>query len=441
LVIIFTNCSTNEKQNLNEVISTQKKIENLNSITEITSFLKPKIQTFNIDPSIDTLIKCEKGTVLYLPKDLFNLNKVSKENHLVQIKITEYSSISDFIGGNLTTLSDDKILETAGMLNLSATVNNKSLSINKGKEYAIYFPKTDTIKKMTLFYGSKDSTERVNWDLAPTIKKEELKPQLLKNYKIGLSSYGFESTNDKVKRNIKKSIQTISQYFSKNFQVSKIINKEFYENQYSVFIKIQIDSSGKVNNISNYKSTIVTSEMEKKISDFLYQMPPIDIETSINEFSVVFSGFLDVDKKEYNKQFKEKYSSFRNQAITKIDKGELNYYILTATKLGWINCDRFWNTSEEKIDFIVKVKSPNDTKVIITFNEIKSVMQGEKQMDKVIFKNIPINKEIKVIGISYSNGLPTMGVGNTITDNNEFELSSFNQFSLEELEIELNKIN
>ena len=68
-------------------------------------------------------------------------------------------------------------------------------------------------------------------------------------------------------------------------------------------------------------------------------------------------------------------------------------------------------------------------------------MTGTYENGVLVFKNIPKGKEVKVIGISYLNGKPTLAVGESMTDSKDFELKGFKEFSLDQLETELNKLN
>jgi len=221
------------------------------------------------------------------------------------------------------------------------------------------------------------------------------------------------------------------------------------EKNFEVSVKFKLNSMGKISEISFDKSN-PTNEYDEFFLKLLEGMPAVDTTNRFNHFKIdtktysleEYYHLSFVGDSVFSKsKFEKKYESFRNKAITKIDKAELNYYILTATKFGWINCDRFWNIPDEKIEFFVKTKSPNDAKIFITFKDISSIMQGEQNGDKFVFSNIPINQAIKVIGISFNNGKPTMGVAETKTDKDGFELSVFNEITLDQLEAELNKMN
>jgi hypothetical protein len=58
-----------------------------------------------------------------------------------------------------------------------------------------------------------------------------------------------------------------------------------------------------------------------------------------------------------------------------MDKTELGLYVFSATKFGWINCDRFYYIDErEKIDFIVNAPSPDSKHLLYLIVSIVSCL-------------------------------------------------------------------
>jgi hypothetical protein len=452
LTLFWTSCSTDNIKNTDSVEIDQDTTGQINTLTDIADYLSVKTETFNIDPTKDTLINCQKGTMLYLPAKSLQFQDGSSPTELVQVDIKECYSLADFIGDNLTTTSGDRILETGGMINISLSSNGKQLTMQDGKEYALYFPRNGQKEDMQLFYGNHATSGQMDWTLAPALETEqiefrsesELIDQSLYTCNMVISSYTSAIADHKVEWELKDNKQTMHDYFSNNFSATDDMKKEFCSQNYRADFDLKFDVSGKVSEILFENTT--TPEYDKIISDFFYSLPPLDVSTMAKHspnvtYGLEITGRTEIDRDKYNKQFKQKYASFKDKAVTKIDQAELNYFVQTATKFGWINCDRFWNTPDEKIDFFVKSKSPNDAKILIAFKDINSVMQGTLNGDRFVFSNIPVNQGIKVIGISYDKGNPSMAVAETTTDKDGFKLTEFNEFTLAQLEAELNKMN
>ena len=125
---------------------------------------------------------------------------------------------------------------------------------------------------------------------------------------------------------------------------------------------------------------------------------------------------------------------------SRLDKDALKYFVFASTRMGWINCDRFWEIEEEaKTNFVVRTTGAEDSKVQIVFNDINSIMNGTRDGEHMVFYNVPKGRSIKVVGIQYANGSPTMATAETTIDDAGFELTAFHAFTLGELEQALNR--
>jgi hypothetical protein len=428
----------------------------------ITEFLASKDETFTIDPFKDTIITCQKGTKVFLKSNSLQHKDGSVPTGEVEVKIREFYSLSEFTGNNLTTTSGDKLLETGGMVNISVSSNGEPLILQDGKEYALYFPKKKHKEDMQLFYGDFDENRQIDWKLSSD-KEPEIK-QTRKTNTTNSEPGSLNQTQDScvvsllrnrwsfydrdVKWKLKNSEQTVYDYFDKNFVAPDSMREQCCSIKNPLELRIKLDSVGKINFIKIYrhhpKSPSIPKEYYPLISNFFYDMPPFDLESMAKSYpyksyTLILGGKL--TGKRYNREFKEKYASFKDKAVTKIDKSELSYYVQTATKFGWINCDRFINNQNDNINFAVNTNSTNDTKVIIAFKDLNSVMQGYQQGNSVIFNRIPTNMPVKVIGISIANGKPAMAIAETTTNRMGFQLSGFKEFTLAELEKELNSLN
>lgn len=91
------------------------------------------------------------------------------------------------------------------------------------------------------------------------------------------------------------------------------------------------------------------------------------------------------------------------------------------SKLGWINCDRFYN-EEEKITMNFKIRSKEEIHVYVVFHNINSVMPAKKIMNGVYtIDGIPKGKNISIVAI-YSNdkkGNGELGFVKTVTNSIE----------------------
>ena len=462
--MLFTNCSSDKKKNRNIPV---------NSISEIKSVLSPTTENFEIKANEETILKGKKGTSIYIPANAFLFEDGTEPKESITIELKESFSLTDMIFENQQTVSGDRILETNGMIYLNAEADGKKLSIKKGKAFVVGFPKNGSDKEMDLFYEYKlndsvktwvpdykffetkstqetvdeiDSLDLIGEDIGYEIEYPiEMTEDL---YDYGFWSSGSTATFFDLK--LKGSDETIINYIENPANVDSITAHKFNKNNWTAGFDFNINKNGVMYNFrpESHSERKQNDEALKLAKEFLKSAPAFDIESYDREvkndwdYYLSISGSRSINWNRFKQKFRNQYSNLTNTAIQKIDPNALEYYMFSATEMGWINCDRFWDIEDsEKTDFIVKTKNPSETKTQIIFKDIKSIMTGTYENGVLVFKNIPKGKEIKVIGISYSNGKPTLAVGESITSSKGFELNEFKEFTLDQLETELNKLN
>lgn len=72
-------------------------------------------------------------------------------------------------------------------------------------------------------------------------------------------------------------------------------------------------------------------------------------------------------------------------------------YVMSLTKLGWINCDRFYDT-KEPVKFLVKADSVDKTVVALIFRDMKSVLPGYRLSNlSTEFSGVPKGANVTVL--------------------------------------------
>ena len=427
--------------------------DKINSVQGVMKALTPEGQHSSIDPTIDNVIKGRKGTQIFIPANALRFKDGTIPAGKVNIELKEFFSTSDLISNNLSAVSDSFLLETNGMLYISAMADGKELVIDGNKSYTVAFPKKDSTKNMELFYGESRGKDNINWQ--PAIPTGEGFPfgydsllidSTLYQNRITVCGYTSGINDDSVLWKFKNSNSTLFGYVSENFKpTDTAIKNSLCERGQMPGMTLEIDDKGKVSGI-NFDTTSFFGgtriELRKQIADFFYNLPLFKMESMAKGqgravgLSLCCHTMFSYD--EYKKRFDKKYSQYRNKAIQQIDRAELNFYILSATKFGWINCDRFYLDEREKIDFIVKAPS-GDAKTFIVFDKINSIMAGRYQDGNFVFPNVPVDSKVRLIAIKFENGKPAMAVQQNTVSKNTVIVSGFKSFTITELEEQLNK--
>ncbi|MFT6716807.1 MAG: hypothetical protein ACJA0Q_001455 [Saprospiraceae bacterium] len=396
-----------------------------NTTNQLVSF--PLLE-FTIDSNSDTTIFGKQNTRLFIEKETFEFEDGSAVLGSIKINLQEFYKKSDIILASLSTESDNKLLETGGMLNITATSDGRTVKIKSDKRIVVHFPKQKyNYSKMNLFFADQNSstdTSVTNWniDTVNLVKK---------TLKIGSYAWYHPSWTDSTSYTFTpKQFVDTGYYWNKldlylnscNFsvgvqkEIESNLNKTRYStlplwNDYGIECEMSIDTNGFIKN-PKVNST-VTQSTKTEILKFLINLPQLEPGKNNKGEIIERNGLLFIQggniiplyktKEAYLKSFDSKYSQYEQTPIKSIDDAELEYYIFSVAKLGWINCDRFIN-SEETMDFIVNTAMDKNTKIKMVFKDIDGVLEAKIRDDKYVFSNVPLNRKVTIIGIKNSNG-------------------------------------
>ena len=203
-------------------------------------------QVFFFQVNRDTAIICKEGTSIKIKPNSFISEKTGKEiSGKVQLAVEEYYKIADILLSNLSTTSDNKILETGGMLHVTATAENKKCIIKEGSVIEIGFPYSNKQNDMALFNGEW-TNGKIEWKPANTNSSVKIKEGKI-------SSSGQESGQEKVFVVVEEMPQfpggelALRRYINQNAKYPFSVLKNKMEGK--VFVTFTVDKSGYVKNI------------------------------------------------------------------------------------------------------------------------------------------------------------------------------------------------
>ncbi len=175
---ILTNCSEKENQPL------EREILELGDPTQIFTITSYKVDT----------IEAKNGTRLIIQPNIFVFNDGQDVKEPIQIELTEVFDKSDMILNGVGTLSDGRLLESFGMIYLSATSEGKELKLKENSSIAVSIPNRRKGDAGELFYGVRTDSV-VNWKYAGTTKDTteviETYTQLSDSLSIKSTTYKF----------------------------------------------------------------------------------------------------------------------------------------------------------------------------------------------------------------------------------------------------------
>jgi hypothetical protein len=430
------------------------------AITEKITF--PSFE-FTLSATSDTTIFGEQGTRLFIEKGTFQFIDGTLVTDSIKVRLKEFYKKSDILLAELSTESNGKLLETGGMLNITATANGKEIEIKRNKRIVIHFPKPkDSYKQMNLFYSGKNATDTsvTNWEIdTVSLVKRTLK--------IGSYAWYHPSNDDSTKydftpKNFKDTgyyVNPLDLYLNKysfsqetKKEIESTLNKTVYAtlsfwNDYGIECEMSITKTGFIKNPK--VNSKVSQSTRKEIIEFLKNLPQLEPGKNNKDEIIEREGLLFIQggsivplyktEEEYVKSFNSKYSKYEKTPIKNMDDAELNYFMFSVAKLGWINCDRFLE-SEKTVEYFVKAQE-KDTKVKMVFKDIDGVLIAKLTEGKFVFSKVPFGKQVTIVALKTMNGqLQTAFQEVTISDK-PLEALVFKETTLSELKQQLEKLN
>ncbi len=117
------------------------------------------------EETIDLLLS--HGTEIKIPANAFVFENGLPVEGMVELEIKEAFNYNQFLQHDLTCMSDDRLLESGGMLYVGATAGGEKIRLKEGTEMEIRYPLQDVKENMELFYGESTGLEEpVNWAVA-----------------------------------------------------------------------------------------------------------------------------------------------------------------------------------------------------------------------------------------------------------------------------------
>jgi OmpA family len=415
-------------------------------------------QTFTVKSNRDTIIRGEKGTQLHFPANAF---AGVAEGTSVEIKLKECYDYASILAENLTTKSDDKLLQTGGMVYVQAYANGKELTLHKPMD--IQFSSAESkLKGMELFLGERkmDKNGAMNWTPLNASKEDALyvseyedKPPSYINYRYipelniletaAPMSYLLDMTDtDSLYEefpvfgklaNPKERFRARSTSFAGNAmgvyacQTPDIIGKDkftihrlAFQDVYK-FFKVETFEDLQKQDSSlwnqNYRMKIVKLKEEKRVKD--------SIEVVRKRENQIRAAQT---KAQYEKDYKTKIV---------FDKA------FNTSTFGWTNCDAVIVYPQNQITNInlIEVQSPSiDAKLILKREKIVLPIAWKVGLP-MTFEKVLKNKAAVIIAMKIENGQSYLAMYNFITSDSPKIDLKFEALSPEEIKERLKTLN
>lgn len=449
-------------------------------INQLYRIIERPSEKFIINPNRDTVIKGSQGSIVLIKSGTFKTNSDCK-NENISFYFKEAFLKSDIIIDNLSTTSNDKILESQAMVFSDARdCNNNKIEIQKGKVLTIMTPTDTFVDDTKLFQGNRTSHDSImNWSL---LDKSEIDGISMRNIYncFQLSGCGgmkecncnffvcrigrldevvkgwfvrcnrrdnklyrqylkrCRSNDSDKKRKIDNKIIEINQRFNTcsnpeygNWKenecdkINKLLEKYNLKdmNELLVFMNKNLLDSFGISTMQELYDTMQKIELQKQ-------------KIAMDEYGV---STMEALKDTLQKL---KLMGLENQISEgTIDFNDLKYYMFNSNKLGWNNIDIFAKLDLKKTAKIkVDIKSDINIDCKLVFKNRRIILPASVVDEKISFQDLPSKEEVYLVVIKYYKGKVYLYFEEFTSENTTIKVK-FEEVSLEELKEKLKLLN
>ncbi|MFT6166844.1 MAG: hypothetical protein ACJAV5_001509 [Vicingaceae bacterium] len=475
---LVTHSDSRSGQNKNNLV----KLSDSRSRQDFASAEIPvkQFQTFKIDPTKPNTITGVEGTIIDFPANAFD----TKSKGRVEIKLQEFYKLSDMVFANLTTqTASGELIETGGMVNIEAYQGDVKLNLAEGKSITVKFPFEEKKEGMHTFLGEKDDLGDVVWE--EQMPQEEMTEyqtteqiSLPKNREADTSSQiimlGYKPGEEAEFVFLKEKVSTYLQGKIRYPKTSDRLPKES-----AVELAIEIGLDGKVKETRIVRGMRFPPNFYKYVQKTAEELPPLVPKQGrgryvLTKFKVKIeldpsnqSKFLDERAlNDYYKDLKDKRANmkeasladFENHKVEKLEqtesnieninlnkskgKKDLEYYILSSTSLGWINCDSYPLAVNGKSSFNVFEKDETINCSLVLHSVRGIVSPRYIKQGKYIFPKLPNEEEVSVLAFKMENNKNYVSYYKTVHNKQDhrFEFEPLTKEKLNQITAELDAI-
>lgn len=377
-------------------------------------------------------VEGRSGSKVKIPSNAFVRSDGKAVAGQVKVVVDEYLTVSRAIQNGLTTMSGSHLLETGGMLRITAEDREgNELELAEDKEIELRIPTRDLKRGMQTFTGYRKNG-KIDW--------------LPQDNEIA-ERYGFNQRDMSLvyrgkyvrKPSFPGGQRALSVFLSKFLEYPSDAARKGITG--SCTFKFRVSAGGETQNIQLIGDPFPSfARKARRLLSRMHFYPAFSKDGNFVKSDYIRITFFfqpeSVTDRDYKwEDFREEYENFKEEGIiaddfyrgilkeieakmdslgtTKVgmrnrdDRGVM-YNVLSSRRLGWINCDRYVNSNLPLANVVLDVDAPKDKAFFLVLKESRSIMSGDRYCNgvRICFPNLPVGYTYKVIGVEKKDDTP-----------------------------------
>lgn len=254
-------------------------------------------QTFTINHESDTVLKGSNGTLLKIYKNSFQDCKGNIVQGKVELELKEIVSENDLIFSGLTTTSNGKLLETAGMIYINVTQNGRKLCLDDPARIGVVIPARQINRKMKVFNGTL-LNDTINWqnpvallNNPDSVRFGNIPEELLDIYGFDRARFLSDSLGISG-RSIPQFVDSVMQYYDSLYNEYKRLEDEvYYAFEANKIGWFNIDRFVEQNETEEVDFPIIVNNIDD-FQEIFIKLVFMDLQSSINAFKINPNQFV-----------------------------------------------------------------------------------------------------------------------------------------------------
>jgi hypothetical protein len=417
------------------------KDERQNKLNGLFEQLEKQAEELVIDNRRDTLLTCKEGTSLLIPAG--SLGGSSE----VTISIKEFYKKSEFVLNQLTATSNKNQLVSGGMLHITASANGSPVDVEPGKPIRLFMTDSSAaMQQMQLFTGEKTTEKLPSAIMKLNEKMEDISDGYASTYINWIPQYlnfgrpFFDGNNTQVKvldlrnepiRTRETKRGTVGVFaMAPDAVMSRRALKAALKEKYD-YAKVKLRRGRGFLGLRRFSpdgSSLGDSAWVAQDEASRYGLAFTATRVPQQNNILIVSGNRGV---RINKNFtltgQDTVSMGSNTMVTvsnpmiTVSNNLLlkvkNRYGVDVSRLGWINCDQFYNDRREKTEYVIQLgDTASNYYTMLVFDKLNATLNGYISGTKVLFPNVPVDEPVTIISIGINGqGKPVYGMQKAYT--------------------------